>query len=662
MGWSAGLGWRHRSRRLVATDHPDHAARRRLCARGRPEPPSPGGSSSHEAHLSAFPNPCHGVTLAAIGLHEHCRRHRLTGKVKLVNTDATLTAPSRRRIRTIGALTASVLLALSLSTAPHAWAGDAINTYDVTGSVAADGTLTLVETMTFDGDAPAQFVQRLDTQDNSDDYTYFQSEISNVTARVDGSDLPTEVTHDGQFVVITVDTSSVGAKPLSVGYDVTGAAHSGGVASGGTAITTVTWPVLQGLSLPVTTATGTITVPGAIRSVDCKSGTTTSPQPCQMWGGGTYDSPSPNFQDAGLDAGQVIIFSFNVPTATVAVNENLLARWTLDHAFSFDMTSLLVALGALIVGGAVLFVLWRVRGRDATSVKDPTLVAAFEPTGKGTVKFDVHDEIRPGHVGTVVDEHVDPIDITASVLDLAVRGHLCIVQLPPPHPNAPLDWTFERLQGQDTLRPFEQTLLDVIAPQNGPAPVVSSIGRPVEQVIAQVQDQLYQDVVDRGWFSRRPNQTRHFFDLVGWLGLGLGIVALVLLAGLTHFGLLGLALVALGAGLRSLARTMPRRTSSGVDLLHGLHALSMALQTQPTDQVPQLTAYTEISRILPYAVVLGGQARWVQALADADADPGVPDPEDLTWYHAPADWHLQHLPACLDAFVANMSGRLVSRN
>ena len=48
--WSAGLAgqsWRHRSRRLVATDHPNlarqsgetWAARRCLCARGRPEPP-----------------------------------------------------------------------------------------------------------------------------------------------------------------------------------------------------------------------------------------------------------------------------------------------------------------------------------------------------------------------------------------------------------------------------------------------------------------------------------------------------------------------------------------------------------------------------------------------------------------------------------------------
>ena len=39
-------------------------------------------------------------------------------------------------------------------------------------------------------------------------------------------------------------------------------------------------------------------------------------------------------------------------------------------------------------------------------------------------------DIRPGHVGTVADERVDPIDVTATLVDLAVRGHLLITELP----------------------------------------------------------------------------------------------------------------------------------------------------------------------------------------------------------------------------------------
>jgi len=49
--------------------------------------------------------------------------------------------------------------------------------------------------------------------------------------------------------------------------------------------------------------------------------------------------------------------------------------------------------------------------------------------------------------------------------------------------------------------------------------------------------------------------------------------------------------------------------------------------------------------------VLGGWERWLQVLVENDDDVGVPDPTDLSWYHAPDDWHLQQLPASLDAFV-----------
>jgi len=564
--------------------------------------------------------------------------------------------------RVIAMAAAALLLAAGLATATTAWADLGIDNLDVSGKMATDGTLSLTTTFTFIGDAPRQFVQQLDTTAPGDDYTYYKFDITNVTATAGGTDLVPAVTTEGDFVVITVNTSSIGTTPLVISYDVVGAAMDGGVSSGGTAMTSVSWPVVQGLSMPVTTASGSIAVLGMIRSVDCKSGVATGLLPCQVWGGGTYDTPAPYFQDASIGVGQVVVFSFTLPSSSVAVNQQVMEHWTLDRAFSVDLLPLLVALGVLILGAAGLLVLYRARGRDVASSKDPTLVASFQPSGKGTVTFEVHDAIRPGHVGTVIDEHVDPIDITATILDLAVRGHMRIIQLPGDGLHAPIDWSFERLECDELLRPYEQTLLDEIAPADGPAAIVSHIGEPVEHVIGQVQNQLYEDVVDRGWFARRPNQTRHLFSVLGWVGLGVAIVVLVLLMAFTGFGLLGLVLVVLAAGLLSLAQTMPRRTASGVDLQHGLHALSMALQTQPTNQIPKKTAYDEISRILPYAVVLGGRARWVQALADADDDPGVPDPDDLNWYHAPDDWNLSDLPACLDGFIAHMCGRLVGRD
>jgi len=570
-------------------------------------------------------------------------------------------------------MTAIAVAALAIgagitASVPSAWADGSIDTYTVSGQVAQDGSLQLTTKIAFTGDtAPAQFVQKLTLTSDGADYAYFQFAISDVTATgADGADLKPTVTTSGNIETITVDTSQLGSTPLTIGYTVTGAATSGGVTGEGVSITSVKWPVLQGLTMPVTAASGTIGLPavgavGSILSVDCQSGSPTGLGPCQMWSGGTHESWNPTFQDTQIAAGSQVVLGFTTPTTMIAINQDVRAHWTLDRAFSTATGPLVTALLVLILGAGALWLVWRGLGRDITTSKNPTVVASFVPSGKGTVEFDIAGHIRPGHVGTVVDERVDPVDITATLIDLAVRGHLQIVELAPEKPISPADWTFKRLESDDEMRPFEKTLVDAIAPADGPAAVVSKIGQPVEKVIAQVQDDLYQEVVDRGWFSHRPDQVRHAFDRAGWALLGASLVALVVLVMFTHFGLLGLALVALAIGFLALGQTMPRRTQSGVDLVHGLHALSMSLQTQPVSQIPKDAAYTEISKVLPYAVVLGGRDRWLQALADADDDPDVPDPDDLGWYSAPPTWNLEDLPVSLDAFITAVSGRLVGR-
>ena len=129
----------------------------------------------------------------------------------------------------------------------------------------------------------------------------------------------------------------------------------------------------------------------------------------------------------------------------------------------------------------------------------------------------------------------------------------------------------------------------------------------------------------------------------------------------TSFGLLGLVLVGLAIALYWIGQEMPRRTNKGVALLKGLEVLSLTLATQPTKNVPPDDAYAEISRVLPYAIVLGSFERWLEALVDADDDPGVPDPDDLGWYRAPDTWQLSDMPSSIDGFVTTVQGKLFSR-
>ncbi|MDR0435467.1 MAG: DUF2207 domain-containing protein [Propionibacteriaceae bacterium] len=558
----------------------------------------------------------------------------------------------------LGVIVAAMLFIVAGPTSPAQADGEDAKTYDALLVVDPDGTLHVTATITFAA-VPTQVVQRFTL---TQEITGSRVDRFTVTfTSVEGGGVT--LTEDKDYTTFTITPS---ATTVVIKYDVVGAALNAGRGSGGVYLSEVIWPVLQGLSVGVTEVTGRI-VPGGevkdqaefeFKSLSCASGTVAAPTRCTMYGGGTFDNPYPFFTDGPRSAGEVVIFGFTADQEIIAPNEQIEELWTLGRAFSVDIIHLLAALAVLGAGGALMFWLLRSKGADVSSVKDPTVVASFVPTGAGTVEFRVADEVRPGHVGTVADEHVDPVDVTATVIDLAVRGHVQIVEIPA---QVGPDWTFRRMEGADKLVPFEQTLLDAIAPATGEAVTVSTISSAVTSVIGKVQSQLYDDVVARGWFSTRPDATRNRWAIAGWVTVVLAFAALVALVVSTKFGLVGIALLATAAGLVVVSHDMPRRTSAGSALLAGLQVLATNLRVQPFDQIAKAKAYTEISEVLPYAVVLGSCERWTKALAAADDDPGVPDPDDLPWYHAGANWSLSDLPASFDAFVVAMQGRLFGR-
>lgn len=566
----------------------------------------------------------------------------------------------------IGTVLAAFLIGLIglLGVSAPAQAEDMAESYVVNGQVAADGTLTITETITFNGPAPAQLVQRLATTKQLLNYTELAYTISEVTATAAGKDLAPTITTDGDYQVITIDGSLAGTEPIVISYAVKGAAVALPPVAGHSDSTEVSWRVLQGLSVGVRDVSGEITLPSGVRTNDiqCQAGPPTNTVSCRTYASGTFEATYPQFTDGPRGAGEVVILTFGVPAAAVAPNQNVVEHWTLDRAFSSEPLPLLAALGALLLGAGALFFLHRTRGADAAS-GHPTPVAHFEPIAAGEERFTLVEHVRPGEVGTLADERVDPVDLTATVVDLAQRGHLTVVELPRETNHTVTDWTFERRTGPDELHDYERTLLDALAPADGPAVLVSQISTVIgADLISKVQDQIYAEVVSEGWFAARPDQVRKSWSRLGTGAVVAALVALGLLIGFTRFGLLGLVLLGLAIGLVFVSQEMARRTAKGASVLRGLQVLSMNLQTQPLTNVPKDDAYAEISRVLPYAIVLGGQDRWLQALVDADDDPGVPDPDDLGWYRAPATWQLSDLPSSIETFVTIMQGKLYARH
>ncbi|MFT4164761.1 MAG: DUF2207 domain-containing protein [Microlunatus sp.] len=526
--------------------------------------------------------------------------------------------------------------------------------FTVTANLGLDGTLTVRQDITFSA-VPAQVEQTFETkQDLLGDRRYVY-DVGSFRATVNGQPVePTVTVADGRLTTVSFPTN--GSKQVSLEYTVGSAVIA---TPEGTALT---WPLLQGFDSTVSEFTATVAIPVPFAFIECNAGSPSSEVPCTYAAAGTEDARQPTFRDGPRGPGEFVQVRIGFPPDAIAANEHIEQVWTLARAFSAKPLPLALALGLLVLGAAALFALHRRAGVDAGAGTEVTKAAEFVPVGPGQTEFRALGNVRPGHVGTVADERVDPIDVTATLIDLAVHGHLVITELPRAHEFAPTDWTLTRTDSDPTnLHLFEVTLLEGVAgPADGAEVKVSQLPARVYESVAAVQDSLYDEVVAYGWFERRPDATRNRWTQLG-IGAVLGAVVVTgLLAAFTIFGLVGLALIALGLGLMFVAQEMPARTKSGAALLAGLGVLRSELMSHPTTQLPPGRELSEISELLPYAVVLGGHQRWLDAIVAADDDLDE-DRFELGWYHGPEGWHLHHLPDSLKNFITTVSGELFSR-
>ena len=556
----------------------------------------------------------------------------------------------------IGAMIAFCLLSCGLLAGPLALTAHAEGnaaTFIAEGNLAKDGTLKVKQAITLTGAVPPELTQRFETRENLVGDRQYVQQLSDITAMVKDTQVQPTIKSDDRFTTVTVPTN--GATEIVMSYSVTGAVIT--IGSNGTALR---WGMLQGLSASVTEFSATVQIPTQFSYIKCTAGSPNSTVPCNFAAASTADAQVPTFRDGPRGEGEVVTIDIGFPPGAVASNEVIDYQWTLGRAFSVKPLPLALALGLLVLGGLALYGIHRRTGLDMNPDGQLSKVGEFVPTGEGQAEFRVVDNVRPGHVGTVADERVDPIDVTATLVDLAVRGHVVISELSRESDFARADWEIKRLEGSsDGLRPFEQQLLDGIAPV-GATVRVSELATRVQESIGGVQNALYDEMVSNGWYERRPDDTRNRWTQLALAALIISVVLMGVLAAFTTFGLVGLALIIVALGMVFVAQEMPARTAKGAALLGGLGALRSDLLSHPTNQMPPGAELREISEVLPYAIVLGGADRWLDAIVASDVDED-PDSNDLSWYHGPENWQLRDLPDSMRNFVTTLSGSLFTR-
>jgi uncharacterized protein (TIGR04222 family) len=276
----------------------------------------------------------------------------------------------------------------------------------------------------------------------------------------------------------------------------------------------------------------------------------------------------------------------------------------------------------LLLGGFAL--LWLARGRDAKALATDAGPVDVLLRDGDRVSFASPDGVLPGQIGTVVDERVDPADLAATVVDLAVRNYLWVLEVDG-------DWQLVRRNpADDALTDYERVVLATLLPQGAEQVALSGL-RPQ---LGPVRAAMYADVVARNWFTHRPDQERSRWAMIGAGLVVFGIAATVVLALTAGHALLGLAFVIGGIGLIVGARWMPARTRRGSLLLQQIRGLLSYLRTTEAASIPDADRELVFSRSLPYAVALGDTEHWLRTFGGASLYWYEGAPENVTKFLA----------------------------
>jgi uncharacterized membrane protein YgcG len=265
------------------------------------------------------------------------------------------------------------------------------------------------------------------------------------------------------------------------------------------------------------------------------------------------------------------------------------------------------------------------------------------------VQFNPPPGVQPGLVGTIIDESADTVDVSATVMDLAVRGFMRIEEVQTGRTFSRTDWKLVQLPAPagQTLQPYEATVLDGIFGTNSEV-LLSELKYKFASTLNLAIREMYDEVVRRGWFRKSPRRQRAVWQALGFVLIGVGIVSCFFLSFFTWgidrtagfplpipSGLvLGLGLVVAGLILRILGKRMAAKTAEGSAVYAQSLGFRKYLETAEAGQIRFEEASAIFSRFLPYAIVFGVADRWArtfQNVAEAAAAAGQPLVMP-TWY------------------------------
>jgi uncharacterized membrane protein YgcG len=421
--------------------------------------------------------------------------------------------------------------------------------------------------------------------------------------------------------------------------------------------------------VPVQRAAAEVSAPAAIPRVACTAGPFGSNLPCAT---AVADGSTAHFLQDGLQPHEGLTFTVSLPKGAVPSPRPILEeRFSLEKAFTVNAWTAggAAALVAALVG-AYLLLLGRFgrdrryRGSAVDQAFGPGATAGDEPADEiaplyehteTPVEFVPPDGLRPGEVGTLVDFAANPLDVTATIVDLAVRKYLVIEELPHEGLFAKADWKLTKLKDPDAeLKEYERVTLSSLF-RNGDEVELSDLRNKFAARMSTIRKDLMDDAMSQGWFTHRPERARALTAGLGVAVLVAGVVLTVVLAAATHAALVGVPVILLGVIVLATARLAPARTAKGSAVMRHVAGFRRFIDESEKERARFAERKNLFSEYLPYAIVFGATKKWARAFADLDGEP-----PDTYWYRSPTAFDAFVFVAAVDSFGVATAGTLTS--
>ena len=329
--------------------------------------------------------------------------------------------------------------------------------------------------------------------------------------------------------------------------------------------------------------------------------------------GSTESNCSANFNEDTISITKAdISYPYDAFTIVVGWPKGLVsAPSAIQKALWFvqDNWALLIPLAVFLF----LFFKWWYTGRDPKT-KD-TIIPRYKPP----------EGLTPTEVGTIIDEKVDLRDISAVIIDYAVKGYVKITEIKTKTAIFfdKTDYELTKLKeykNAPNIKPHEKDVLNEIFKTTDKIKL-SKLKYKFYRKLKTIKQDIYKDLVKDKFFVRNPEKIRETY-----IGIGIFIVASQLFVGGFIFELFGLtfiiSIILSGLLLIVFSRIMPRKALKGARALVEIKGLEEYIRTAEKDRIKfQEDQNLFFEKLLPYAMVLGLGDKWAGAFKDIYKKP-----------------------------------------